>query len=113
MDTTIVLSMRSLTTLPTRTLRRARADSVVEFVIQLLLANGRPGSRLHGGRAFLLTQDREQPRHLATPGPDLEWVVELLHRIPEAQVEQLLAQLRHTQTNLVLGHVPHAARLGQ
>src|SRR5262245_20747142 len=99
MDTTTVLSMRSLTTLPVRVFLRLR--SVVMAV------SGRAAS---AGRTLLLLEHREQARHLAAALADLERVVQLLHRVPEAEVEQLLAQLRDAGADLVRAHV--ADRLG-
>src|SRR5437016_2334035 len=109
METTTVLSMRSLTTLPTRSLRRPRVASFVSIVVIVRLPEiGSSGSRLRAGRAFLFPEDREQARHLAPSAADLEGIVELLHRIAEAQVEELLAQLGHAGLDLVHAHVAHA-----
>src|SRR5262249_19167404 len=94
MDTTHVLSMRSLTTLPVRIFLRLRSVVMV-FTDRAALA----------ARALLLLQHREQTRHLAAALADLERVVQLLHRVPEAEVEQLLAQLGHTGADLVRPHL--------
>src|SRR6267378_2915449 len=112
MDTTMVLSMRSLTTLPTRTLRRARSFSVVSVVIMRLPANGGPGSCLRGDRAFLFAQHGQQPRHLAPPAANLERVVELLHGIAKAQIEQLFPQFGDPGADFLRAHVTHAGRRG-
>src|SRR5262249_26089424 len=61
--------------------------------------------------ALLLLQHREQARHLAAALADLERVVQLLHRVPEAEVEQLLAQLDHTGADLVRPHLADRAGL--
>src|SRR5262249_47407836 len=63
------------------------------------------GSRGLPAHALLLLQHREQTRHLAAALADLERVVQLLHRVPEAQVEQLLAQLGHTGADLIRPHL--------
>src|SRR5262245_10817101 len=114
MDTTTVLSMRSLTTLPTRTFLRLRSDVAVMLSVLLSLGATRArGSRLghRRGGLLLLVEDREQPRHPPAALANLERVVELLHGVPEAQVEQLLAKLRHARVDLVDAHVAHGARL--
>src|SRR5499427_1103670 len=98
METTTVFSMRSLTTLPVRIFLRCR--SVVMRYTRALA----PG-------ALLLLQHREQARHLAAALADLERVVQLLHRVPEAQVEQLLAQLRDPGADLVRTHLADRGRL--
>src|SRR5262245_6066894 len=67
--------------------------------------HGVHGSRGLAAGALLLLQHREQTRHLAAALADLERVVQLLHRVPEAEVEQLLAQLGHTGADLVRPHL--------
>src|SRR6185436_4071042 len=99
MDTTTVLSMRSLTTLPVRIFLRLRTVVMACSVRTRLL-----------GAALLLLQHREQTRHLAAALADLERVVQLLHRVAKAEVEQLLAQLRDAGADLIRAHVPD--RLG-
>src|SRR5262249_49810547 len=89
MDTTTVLSMRSLTTLPVRVFRRLRT---------VVMSSGAPAS---AGGALLLLEHREQARHFAAALADLERVVQLLHRVPEAEVEQLLTQLADAVQDLV------------
>src|SRR5580765_1488164 len=69
------------------------------------------GSRVLAAGAFLLLQHREQARHLAAALADLERVVQLLHRVPEAQVEQLLTELGDTRLDFVRGHLAEPARL--
>src|SRR5438093_12227793 len=104
MEATIVFAMRSLTTLPTRILRRLRGVVVIRAIVSL---RRRPtGARPHGPslalrRAFLLLQHGEQSRHLAARLPDLERIVELLHGVPESHLEQLLAQLAHPRVDLL------------
>src|SRR6516225_9140646 len=100
MDTTQVLSMRSLTTLPVRIFLRLRTVVMV-FTDRAASAAG----------ALLLLQHREQARHLAAALADLERVVQLLHRVPEAEVEQLLAQLRDPGADLVRTHLADGGRL--
>src|SRR2546427_577853 len=51
--------------------------------------------------ALLLPQHREQARDLAPALADLERIVELLHRVPKTQVEQLFAQLGDPPAGLV------------
>src|SRR5215831_14130524 len=100
MDTTQVLSMRSLTTLPVRIFLRLRSVVMV-FAVRAASAAG----------ALLLLQHREQARHLTAALADLERVVQLLHRVPEAEVEQLLAQLRDPGADLVRTHFADGGRL--
>src|SRR5436190_14274397 len=101
----MVLSMRSLTTLPTRSLRRARVASVGSIVVIVRLPASGLRSRLRRARAFLFPEDREQARELASAAADLEGIVELLHRISKAQVEQLLTELRHARVDFLDVHV--------
>src|SRR5882672_10878901 len=96
MDTTTVLSMRSLTTLPGRVFLRLRAAVVASV---MAVAPGLPAG------ALLLLQHREQARHLPAALADLERVVQLLHRVPETEVEQLLAQFPDTGADLVRTHL--------
>src|SRR5580765_4237143 len=108
METTTVFSMRSLTTLPTLDFLRLRAS--VSVVIRLLTPfecaarHDRPGrdSGISGLRGALpLVQHGEQPRHFTPALADAQRVVELLHGIPEAQVEHLLAQLGDAAAHLI------------
>src|SRR6516164_430674 len=94
MDTTTVLSMRSLTTLPVRNFLRLRTVVMACWGTSGLAA-----------RVLLLLQHREQARHLAAALADLARVVQLLHRVPEAEVEQLLAQLRDAMADLIRTHL--------
>src|SRR5262245_49236558 len=119
METTIVFCIRSLTTRPTRTFLRLRVVAVSVMRLTppsggVVRAHG-PGTRAASGLLrlllFLLREHREQPRDLALALADLERVVELLHRVPEAQVEDLLAQLREPVLDLVHRLVPHRPRL--
>src|SRR5262245_9299167 len=73
--------------------------------------HGFRGARPSAARAFLLLEHREQARHLAAALADLDRVVQLLHRVAEAQVEQLLAQLRDAMADLVRPHLPDRAGL--
>src|SRR5262252_3307644 len=100
MDTTTVLSMRSLTTLPVRNFLRLRTVAMA--------CSGTSGL---AARVLLLLQHREQARHLAAALADLERVVQLLHCVPEAEVEQLLAQLRDAMADLVRPHLADRGRL--
>src|SRR6185503_7985632 len=117
METTIVFSMRSLTTLPTRSFRRFRTGLSIVSVMRLHTSLGRAARACAGrvpsglGGLFLLLEDREQARHLAPPLADLQRIVELLHGIAEAQVEQLLAQLRDAAANLVHRLLAQRSRL--
>src|SRR5258708_38784520 len=103
MDTTTVLSMRSLTTLPMRVFLRLRA--VVSVVMSFR------GARASARRALLLLHHREQARHFTAALADLQRVVELLHGVAEADIEQLLAQFGDTSLHLVRGHLAVTARL--
>src|SRR5262245_24802096 len=107
METTTVLSIRSLTTLPTRSFLRLRTV-VIPFSVTPRRTGACPPLTPN---CFLLAQNRDQARHLAPPFANLERVVELLHRIAEAQVEQLLPQLGDPLLDLVDRHVPHGVRL--
>src|SRR5882762_9009563 len=119
MDTTTVLSMRSLTTLPMRAFLRLRSVvsvvSVVCIPICLLRTAppeaARPGSGLRRRGSLLLVQHGQQPGHLAPALADLERVVELLHGVAEPQVEQLLTQLGDPRLDLVHAHLAYRGRL--
>src|SRR6266487_500723 len=107
METTTVFSIRSLTTLPTRSFLRLR--STIIAVMRLLTSferetrrddRGAPdASGLRGRLPFV--QHRQQARHLAPALTDAQRIVELLHRVAEAQVEHLLAQLGNPPQDLV------------
>src|SRR6185436_10021413 len=100
MDTTIVLSMRSLTTLPTRIFLRLRA---VVSVVSVVMSSPGCAASLRG-RALLLLQHREQTRHFPTALADLQRVIQLLHGVAEAEVEQVLTQLGHASVDFVRVH---------
>src|SRR6187399_3340225 len=110
MDTTIVLSMRSLTTLPTRIFLRLRAVFSVVAVVSVVMSSPGRAASLRG-RALLLLQHREKTRHFPTALADLQRVVQLLHGVTEAEVEQVLAQLGDASVDLVRVHFPVSGRL--
>src|SRR5882762_6896586 len=103
MDTTTVLFMRSLTTLPVRVFRRLRAVVSASVMASVMGVSGSRTASAAG--TLLLLQHREQARHLPAALADLERVVQLLHRVPETEVEQLLAQFPDTGADLVRTHL--------
>src|SRR6185503_4647120 len=110
MDTTQVLSMRSLTTLPTRIFLRLRS------VVAVISTESSPSrgaawwatpaaSGLRRRLSLLLLQHGQHPCHFTPALADLERVVQLLHRVAEPQVEQLLAQLGDPRPEFVDAHL--------
>src|SRR5216117_1203931 len=114
METTMVLSIRSLTTRPIRVFLRLRVVVAVAVVIRLHSSFERRGREGRDSRlllAILLGEHGQEPGDLAPSPSDLERVVELLHRVVEAQVEQLLAQLADPQLQLLRALLPNRRHL--
>src|SRR5690606_13734808 len=96
--TTTVFDILSLTTRPTRVLRRPRSCSwfwsCVSAIVQLPL-----------------TQDRAHPRDVPPQRLDQARVLELLRRTAETQSEQLLACVRNSVLDLLDREIPDLRRL--
>ncbi len=61
--------------------------------------------------APVLDEDGLQARDVALALADQDRVLELTHRVPEAQVEDLLVQLAHPRHDLIFRHVADLLRL--